>query len=62
MLKLLGLPMTERGREAWEELVDRIKNPIDELTIHVVGKYTGLRGLVQEPERGARITAASRTG
>jgi CTP synthase len=25
----------------WEELVDRIKNPNDELTIHVVGKYTG---------------------
>ena len=27
--------------QAWEDLVDRIKNPIDELTIHVVGKYVG---------------------
>jgi CTP synthase len=25
----------------WEDLVDRIKNPIDELNIHVVGKYVG---------------------
>ncbi len=27
--------------DAWDDLVDRIKNPIDELTIHVVGKYVG---------------------
>ena len=27
--------------QPWEELVDRIKNPEDEITIHVVGKYTG---------------------
>ena len=25
----------------WEELVERIKNPLDEITIHVVGKYVG---------------------
>jgi CTP synthase len=41
ILKQLGLPLTEARTEAWEELVDRIKNPIDDLTIHVVGKYTG---------------------
>ena len=41
ILKQLGLPLTKARTEAWEELVDRIKNPIDELTIHVVGKYTG---------------------
>jgi CTP synthase len=41
ILKQLHLPMTEARTEAWEELVHRIKNPIDELTIHVVGKYTG---------------------
>ena len=41
ILKLLGLPMTEAHMDAWEELVDRIKHPDDELTIHVVGKYTG---------------------
>jgi CTP synthase len=41
ILKQLGLPLTEARNEAWQELVHRIKNPIDELTIHVVGKYTG---------------------
>jgi CTP synthase len=41
ILKQLGLPLTRANTEAWEELVDRIKNPVDELTIHVVGKYTG---------------------
>ena len=41
VLKQLGLPLTRARTEAWEELVDRIKHPTDELTIHVVGKYTG---------------------
>ncbi len=41
ILKHLGLPQTERRMEPWEQLVDRIKNPLDELTIHVVGKYVG---------------------
>lgn len=41
VLKLLHLPLTEPQTEAWQELVHRIKNPVDELTIHVVGKYTG---------------------
>ncbi|MBI4264894.1 MAG: CTP synthase [Acidobacteria bacterium] len=41
VLKLLGLPLTEARTEAWRELVDRIKHPSDQLTIHVVGKYTG---------------------
>ena len=41
ILKLLHLPQTERRTEAWEQLVARIKNPDDELTIHVVGKYVG---------------------
>src|SRR6185503_20449579 len=41
ILKQLGLPLTRARTEAWEELVDRIKHPSDELTIHVVGKYTG---------------------
>jgi CTP synthase len=41
ILKQLGLPLTSARTEAWEELVDRIKHPADELTIHVVGKYTG---------------------
>jgi CTP synthase len=41
VLRLLHLPLTEARTEAWQELVHRIKNPVDELTIHVVGKYTG---------------------
>ena len=41
VLKQLGLPVTRARTEAWEELIDRIKNPTDEVTIHVVGKYTG---------------------
>ncbi|MDH4066703.1 MAG: CTP synthase, partial [Acidobacteriota bacterium] len=41
LLKLLGLPEGEAHLEAWEDLVDRITHPDHELTIHVVGKYTG---------------------
>src|ERR671924_447998 len=35
VLRLLHLPLTQARTEAWEELVHRIKNPVDELTIHV---------------------------
>jgi CTP synthase len=41
ILKCLRLPQTERRMRAWEDLVDRIKQPSDSLTIHVVGKYVG---------------------
>jgi CTP synthase len=41
VLKHLGLPITERHMEAWEALVERVKNPTDRVTIHVVGKYVG---------------------
>ncbi len=41
VLKYLHLPPTERRMQVWEDLVTRIKNPLDELTIHVVGKYVG---------------------
>jgi CTP synthase len=41
VLQYLHLPQTERRMQAWEELVSRIKNPLDEITIHVVGKYVG---------------------
>jgi len=41
VLQRLSLPQTEARMEAWIDLVDRIKNPIDEVTIHVVGKYVG---------------------
>jgi len=41
VLKYLHLPQSERRMQLWEELVTRIKNPVDDLTIHVVGKYVG---------------------
>jgi CTP synthase len=41
VLKYLHLPQTERRMQPWEDLVNRIKNPDDEITIHVVGKYVG---------------------
>jgi CTP synthase len=41
VLKYLHLPQTERQMQPWEDLVKRIKNPVDDITIHVVGKYVG---------------------
>ena len=41
VLKHLHLPQTERRMQPWEDLVNRIKNPVDDITIHVVGKYVG---------------------
>jgi CTP synthase len=41
VMKYLHLPPTERNMQGWEDLVSRIKNPVDEITIHVVGKYVG---------------------
>src|SRR6059058_1022709 len=37
VLKYLHLPATERRMQPWDDLVNRIKNPADEITIHVVG-------------------------
>lgn len=42
VLKQLHLPVTERRMADWQDLVDRIKHPDDEVSIHVVGKYVGL--------------------
>src|SRR6476469_441229 len=41
VLKSLHLPETEANMHEWVDLADRIKNPADEITIHVVGKYVG---------------------
>src|SRR6202040_1392386 len=41
VLKYLHLPQSERRMQQWEDLVSRIKHPVDEITIHVVGKYVG---------------------
>ena len=41
VLNRLSLPATEARMDAWVDLVDRIRNPKDDITIHVVGKYVG---------------------
>ena len=41
VLKYLHLPPTEPHMRAWEDLVESIKHPLDEITIHVIGKYVG---------------------
>jgi CTP synthase len=41
VLDRLHLPQTEARMDAWADLVDRIRHPNDEITIHVVGKYVG---------------------
>ena len=42
ILKHLHLPAdTKCEMNEWETLVDRIHHPVDEVTIHVVGKYVG---------------------
>jgi CTP synthase len=42
VLNQLSLPDTERDISEWEELVGRLRQPQDSVTIHVVGKYVGL--------------------
>ncbi|UCF67347.1 MAG: CTP synthase, partial [Acidobacteriota bacterium] len=37
--KLLDLPFRKRNISAWQELVERIRSPRDEVTIGMVGKY-----------------------
>jgi CTP synthase len=39
VLKALGLTPTRRDMSAWENLVDRIRNPKGEVVIGIVGKY-----------------------
>src|SRR5262249_19354532 len=41
VLERLKLPQTEARMGARGDLEDRIKNPVDEVPIHVVGKYVG---------------------
>ncbi|WP_417457135.1 CTP synthase [Kordiimonas sp.] len=44
VLKAFGLAHSQKPDLApWEDIVDRIKNPEGEVTIAVVGKYTGLK-------------------
>jgi CTP synthase len=41
VLERLHLPASEAKMAEWIDLADRIRNPSDEITIHVVGKYVG---------------------
>ncbi len=42
VLKRLHLPDdSARKMDAWQNLLERIQNPTDEVTVHVVGKYVG---------------------
>src|SRR5262245_24214186 len=42
IVRQLHLPKTERHMEDWQALVERVHNPIDEVSIGVVGKYVEL--------------------
>jgi CTP synthase len=39
IMKLLDLPYRKKDLSSWQELVDKIQNPRDEVTIGIVGKY-----------------------
>jgi CTP synthase len=41
ILRYLNLKTGERNVQPWVDLVDRIRHPQDEVTIGIVGKYTG---------------------
>jgi CTP synthase len=43
ILKMLRLPRRKKNLAAWESMVDRLKNPKDEVEIGLVGKYAGLQ-------------------
>ncbi|MFC2160332.1 CTP synthase [Acidobacteriota bacterium] len=43
ILSRLNLPKKRRNLSRWKAMVDRMKNPEDEVNISLVGKYTGLQ-------------------
>jgi len=43
ILKKIGLPARRRHLGPWQSLVNKMKNPHDEVTIALVGKYAGLQ-------------------
>jgi CTP synthase len=42
IVRLLHLPQAERNMQPWEVLMERVNNPLDEVSIGVVGKYVAL--------------------
>ena len=53
VLDYLSLPHSERDLGKWDQIVNRWKNPADEVKIAIVGKYVELGDCVQVAERGA---------
>ena len=54
VLKQLALPQdTTCDLDRWETLVERIKHPADQLTVHVVGKYVGYEDSYKSLNGGA---------
>jgi len=43
ILRCLKIEAGERNMQAWVELVERLRNPIDEISIGIVGKYVGFQ-------------------
>ena len=43
VLKELGLPLRRRRLTKWKKMLDRMKNPKDEVNIALIGKYAGLQ-------------------
>ena len=39
IVRMLHLPQRERNMQPWEMLIERVNNPLDEVSIGVVGKY-----------------------
>ena len=42
IVRVLHMPNTERRMQDWEALLERVRNPMDEVAIGVVGKYVEL--------------------
>jgi CTP synthase len=42
IVRMLHLPQRERNMQPWEMLMERVNNPLDEVSIGVVGKYVAL--------------------
>jgi CTP synthase len=43
ILKELGLPLRRRRLTQWRKMLGRMKNPLDEVNIALIGKYAGLQ-------------------
>ena len=53
LLERLSLPVTDARMDDWRDLVERIRNPTDEITHSLRRQVRRVRGFVQEHQRGA---------